>query len=593
MGMRSGFLIALLSIFKLAILGSPALLCMSNVAAATEISTYPPPDSQYSNIHKKVIDYVGAHPDVSLSLALVRGDDMEWVSSYQTVDDSKNIYRVGSIAKVFTALAVMQLEDQELIDIDQPVFAYLPRFSVKRRFSNVRPITIRHLLTHHSGLPTNIVKGQWSHAHFSTVVEQLRNEYMSYPPEFVRAYSNIGYTLLGALIEEVTGQDYRSYIEDHIFTPLEMDDSGFDSGVIEQKNFIWPKGEKNSQSLLPIRDVPALGLYTTAEDMSKFISMLSNKGRFKGKDFIHHSILEEMMERNNAHVTLDYDQQAGIGLLLNHCVLGYPGDVVEHGGYTMHYASHFVSVPDYGIGAIVLSNSRAAKNFVHTLARDLVASALQKYYPEDKLKPNHNSDAFLSGKRDGGSDVPGTGRTHGKYLTKSGLLTLQVDESDMCACVGTKRLDLVPMPDGWYGVKNQKKDASQTSIEFSPQEVEGQAVLAIRKGDREQRLGEYIPEGRIPSKWKERLGDYKVENPDPEFPLNEVSLIEEDNLMYLSYRMPLLSDKRIEIPLTALDDGQAITTGMGRGRGETVLAKQTSEGEYLLYSGYLIKKVVH
>ncbi|MCW8964019.1 MAG: beta-lactamase family protein [Gammaproteobacteria bacterium] len=566
---------------------------MSGLVAATETSIYPPPGSQYSIIHKKVIDYVGAHPDVSLSLALIRGDHIEWAHSYHTAAISKNIYRVGSIAKVFTALAVMQLEDQGLIDIDQPVFAYLPRFSVKRRFSNVRPITIRHLLTHHSGLPTNIVKGQWSHAHFSTVIEQLRNEYMSYPPEFVRAYSNIGYALLGALIEEVTGQDYESYIEDNIFTPLEMTDSGFDGGVVQQKNFIWPQETKNSQRLLPIRDVPAMGLYTTAEDMSKFISMLSNKGRFKGKDFIHYSVLEEMMERNNAHVTLDYDQQQGIGLLLNHCILGYPGDVVEHGGNTMYYASHFVSAPAYGIGAVVLSNSRAAKNFIHMLARDLAATAIQKYYPEDKLKSTKKPDKPLVAKRDADSDVSRSGIMQGKYLTRSGLLTLQVDESDMCACVDKKRLDLIPMPDGWYGVKNQKKDASLTSIEFSPQEVEGQAVLAIRKGDREQRLGEYIPESGIPSKWKDRLGDYKVENPDPEFPLNEVSLIEEDNLMYLSYRMPLLSNKRIEIPLTALDDGQAITTGMGRGRGETVLAQQTSEGEYLLYSGYLIKKVVH
>ena len=90
----------------------------------------------------------------------------------------------------------------------------------------------------------------------------------------------------------------------------------------------------------------------------------------------------------------------------------------------------------------------------------------------------------------------------------------------------------------------------------------------------------------------EVLGDYQVENPDAAFPFEKVRLIEEDNLMYLSYRMPLLSDKQITLPLTALDNNQAITTGLGRGRGETLLAKQTAEGEFLLYSGYLVKKVV-
>jgi CubicO group peptidase (beta-lactamase class C family) len=541
-------------------------------------------DGAFSDIHQRLVKYIESNPSAMIDLALVQDNKIIWASHYGDKSSSgEYVYRTGSITKILTALAIMQLEDQGMIDIDQPVYAYLPRFSVKRRFSDANPITIRHLLTHHSGLPTNIVKGQWSHAHFSTVIEQLRNEYMSYPPDFVQAYSNIGYSLLGSIIEEVTSQSYESYIEENILHPLGMLNSSFDADTINRPEFAQPLSKHRSQQLLPIRDIPAMGLYTTAKDMAQFLMMLANAGQYKGKSITHQSVLEEMMERNNEQVALDYDHEAGIGFLLNHCVFDQRGNVVEHGGQTMHYASHFLSVPKYGVGAVVLSNSERAKKFVHVLARDLVAQVLENSHPVNNSKPSvitNNQQVEVSERQEG--------KKRGKYLTKSGLLTLQVDESDMCACVSGKRLDLVPAPEGWYGIKGKK---GLSGIEFSPQQVDGQPVVAVRKDDKEERLGEYIPEKGIPARWRTRLGNYQVENPDMLFPFKDVRLIEDDNLMYLSYRMPLLSDKRIDLPLTALDDEQAITTGLGRGRGETLLAEQTAEGEFLLYSGYLVKKV--
>jgi len=515
-------------------------------------------DGVYNDLQQRLVKYIESNPSSMIDLALVQNNKIIWAAHYGNKNhDNEYVYRTGSITKILTALAIMQLEDQGLIDIDQPVYAYLPRFSVKRRFSNANPITVRHLLTHHSGLPTNIVKGQWSSSHFSTVIEQLRNEYLSYPPDFVQAYSNIGYSLLGSIIEEVTAQSYESYIEENILHPLGMINSNFDADTINRPEFAQPLLKKRDQQLLPIRDKPAMGLYSTAKDMAQFLIMLSNAGQYKGKNIVHQSVLEEMMERGNEQVALDYDHQAGIGFLLNHCVFDQPGNVVEHGGQTMRYTSHFVSVPEYGVGAIVLSNSPHAKKFVHRLAKDLVAHALENNHLIDKRKPfvvAHNQEGKISERQEG--------KKRGKYLTKSGLLTLQVDESDMCACVSGKRLDLVPAPEGWYGIKGKK---GLSGVEFSPQQVDGQPVVAVRKDDKEERLGEYIPEEGVPARWRTRMGNYQVENPDMLFPFKDVRLIEEDNLMYLSYRMPLLSDKRIDIPLTALDDEQAITAGLGRG----------------------------
>ena len=467
------------------------------------------------------------------------------------------------------------------------MYAYLPRFSVKRRFSDPTPVTIRHLLTHHSGLPTNVVKGQWSQAHFSTVVEQLRNEHLSYPPDFVFAYSNIGYSLLGAVIEEVSGQSYESYVTENILQPLGMSNSVFLREGVDDGRLVMPAGLDEADRLLPIRDTPAMGLYSNSADMAKLMTMLVNGGRYQQYQVIHPAVLEEMMERNNEHVLLDYDHHDGLGFVLNHCEFDQAGVVVEHGGQTMYYTSHFIAVPEYRVAAIVLSNSSRDKKIAHVLARDMVATVLDQHFPQTGKKPLQ---PVVAGEEEAKPQVGAT-TTRTKYLTKSGLLTLQVDEADMCACMHGKRYDLVPAPgDGWYWLATKGGSERIADLAVSPQEVDGQSVLAARKGVREDRLGEYVPETAIPTSWRERLGDYQVINPDPEFPLEDVCLMEEDNTLFFSYRMPLLSSKRIDIPLTVLDSDQAVTTGLGRGRGETLLVEHTDEGEYLLYSGYLVKK---
>ena len=327
-----------------------------------------------------------------------------------------------------------------------------------------------------------------------------------------------------------------------------------------------------------------MGLYTSASDMGKFLMVLVNNGSYEGEQIIDSSLLEEMYEQQNKDVLLDYSVQTGLGFSLNHCDIENAGPVIEHGGTTMYYSSHLMALPEYSLGAIVLSDSREAKNFVHGLTRDIVRLTLEKYYPDRKSFPLKNKDSIYISQKNPRNPISG------KYLTRSGLITFKVDEDNVCACDDQKRLDLVPEPDGWYSISNQKTGPGRPAVKFLPQEVEGQDILVIRKGDTERRLGEYISQGKISPQWRKRLGDYEVVNPDENFPLTQVCLVENEQILYLSFRMPRLSRSRIDIPLTTLDQDQAITTGLGRSRGETVVAKYTDEGELLLYSGYLLRR---
>ena len=137
---------------------------------------------------------------------------------------------ICSTSKVFTATAMMTLVDQGKVSLDDKVKDVLPKYAVQQNFPEGGPVTIRTLLTHTSGLPRDTNHSYWSgpEHHFPTedaLFESLALQETTHPVGTKIAYSNIGYSLLGLIIEKVTGVTYKNYIESHIFHPLNMSHS--------------------------------------------------------------------------------------------------------------------------------------------------------------------------------------------------------------------------------------------------------------------------------------------------------------------------------------------------------------------------------
>ena len=102
------------------------------------------------------------------------------------------------------------------IHLDEPLQNFLPDFSVKNRFPDAGPVTPRTLLTHHSGLPSMWFKGVWSRSPvpFTELVKEIRDESPCYPPNYVYSYSGLGMTLLGHMVEAVSGRDFIAYMDE-------------------------------------------------------------------------------------------------------------------------------------------------------------------------------------------------------------------------------------------------------------------------------------------------------------------------------------------------------------------------------------------
>jgi CubicO group peptidase (beta-lactamase class C family) len=173
-----------------------------------------------------------------LSVAVVNEDRVCWLRGFGTADLTRAIparpqtaYLWFSMTKTVTATAVMQLVEQGRLDLDAAVTDYYAPFTVVRQAT---PVTVRHLLSHSSGL-ANPVPLRWVHPADSPEPDQgvfvahllARHRRLRFRPGQRAGYSNLGYLVLGQVIAQVTGASYEDYVREHVLTPLGMTRTGF------------------------------------------------------------------------------------------------------------------------------------------------------------------------------------------------------------------------------------------------------------------------------------------------------------------------------------------------------------------------------
>jgi CubicO group peptidase (beta-lactamase class C family) len=148
-----------------------------------------------------------------------------------TPDTTQNI---ASVTKLFTATAIMKLYSEGKVDLDVPISTYIPGFHLQDSTEN--DFTLRLLLTHYSGLPSNYLKGffnSWdgtgnSQAYFYDFIEELQNEHAVSRSGDFYIYSNLGFNIAAFIISQVTGLSYEEYVRDNILKPLHMENSWYE-----------------------------------------------------------------------------------------------------------------------------------------------------------------------------------------------------------------------------------------------------------------------------------------------------------------------------------------------------------------------------
>jgi CubicO group peptidase (beta-lactamase class C family) len=273
---------------------------------------------------------------------------------------------VGSISKVVTATAMMQLWEQELFDLDEDINNYLP-FNIRNPNYPDDPITFRMLLAHQSSifewLETSSLNYLFSDNDYSFIEEILlldgsnyHSEYWAdYPPGSEKNYSNFGYILLGYLIEQITGDTFDKYCNNHIFKPLGMYNTSFKIDDLNQSNianpYYWIGG-----IYIPIKKTdhlfidPCGGLFTTVEDLSHLFIAHLNNGEFNGVRILEESTIDLMHTPQYPESRWAGNYQYGIGwAIINNqndetIMVGHSGGLICYSSMMYYFLNDNVSI---------------------------------------------------------------------------------------------------------------------------------------------------------------------------------------------------------------------------------------------------------
>ena len=544
------------------------------------------------------------HKTPGMSIVLVDDQEVVWAQGFgyadlerETPATPESVYRIGSITKLFTASAAMKLAEDGRIDIDAPIRRYLPEFSIHNRFSDAGPVTARNIMTHHSGLPADILKGMWTRngeQRYTDAVRQLKAEYTAYPPNYIYSYSNIALSVLGHMVARVSGRPFETYLQEQIFGPLGMDHTGFrlDPAMRAQ----LAKGYNGRREIEPgtLRDLPAGGLYSSVMDLSRFLRAVFAADRPGGPQVLRAGTLAEMMRRQNTGVPLDFNFDIGLGwFLVDHGIRGM-STVASHGGGTPCYFSQLIALPEVKLGVAVLANSCSSGPVV----ADTAVTALKLAVEAKTGIPQNLDDTVPKAPVVERPPDELLDRFVGRYATWLGLVEVQREGRRLRAALSGWKFDLVPHEDGRFSIRfrlfglipiRHLFGVDLDSVLLKRVKVQGRDVVVMNFKGRDQVFGEKVHPEPIPEIWLARLGAMEIINQDEYMRFRDNRLINDNGILVMRYRlkMPVMPEQKAALPIRPISDDEAIVLGLGRGMGETIKVVEVGGGEEALYfSGY-------
>jgi len=538
-----------------------------------------------------------------LSIALVDDQKVVWAEGFGFADTkagrpatADTIYRVGSVSKLFTVTAALQLAERGLISLDQPLSQYIPDFSLKTHSADAPPITVRSVMTHHSGIPSDYMKGMWSKGvhPFSELPAELRDDYAAFPPYTVFSYSNVGMSLLGLAVQNVSGMKFSDYMRQSVLEPLGMKDAYFSPSLADSPQSSRAYSGRDEKQEPALRDVPAGGLNASAPDLGRFIEMVLAGGELDGHRVLRPESVHEMLSPQNSRIPLDLDFRIGLGWMLGglgRIDIKNAGPVVHHNGATFYHRAEVIVLPESKLGVVVLSNTATKQKVVDIIAVEVIKTALEvKSGARQPERKPVETGPFLSGDE--------LRSYTGYYATVAGLTKITADGDHLTARLMNSSLRLTPRADGRLQAKYLLFGfipvglGDRSDYGFERKNVYGHDILAAVSGDKEMLVGERVTPIPIASSWRRRLGSYRIVNPGDDVPLlKSMTLRESDGLLLVDYTMSEFSDATITVVLRPLSDKEAVLYGLWRGMGETVRVIDGPGGELLRYSGYDFKKI--
>lgn len=455
-----------------------------------------------------VADSMRRQATPGLALAITDRDRLLAVRNYGYANldarlpvTDETLFEFGSIGKSFTAICFLQLAEEGHVDLHGPVTDYLPWFSVRSRFA---PITLHHLLTHTSGL----VGGSDFSPDQRFEVWALR-EVEATEPGVKARYSNVGYKILGLVLEAVTGKPYGELVQERILTPLDMRNTvpaitnemrhrlavGYNDGLGDRP---W-RPEYGFQPAPWLETNTGDGcICSTAADLATYLRMLLNRGAGPEGRILS--------EKSFALMTTPRTPSAPDDLY------GYGIDItpkdgkprIGHGGGMVGYISTMVGDVESGIGVIVFKNSIQGTHAIAEFALSRVINALAEEPLPDLPEP----------------EAVDLSPYPGEYRDGEGTVVVSIEQGQLVVQRGEERLPLEP-----YGNPPERDEflAGEVGWNLFPFRFlrnDDEEIAGLVHGEKWFPASSYSgpTEFDVPDEWHAYPGHYRSNNPwNPEF----------------------------------------------------------------------------
>ncbi len=304
----------------------------------------------FSALDSAIAAQMSKHGLRGVSLAITQGEEIIYLKGYGSAGRDRPMtpqtpMYIGSQSKSFTALGIAQLAEQGLVELDAPVREYIPWFAIADEEASQK-ITVAHFLHHTSGLSdAGFLSILSKDATIDQGVRALQSAKLTAPVGTRFQYFNMGYVVLAYIIENLAGQPYAEYIQQHIFEPLQMKSTftdpdlavqaGLSQGYSRFFGFVVPAPQPS-----PVYELSAGYIISSAEDMARYAIAMNNQGVYAGESLLSEQWLAEMFSPVKGY---------GMGWFVGN-------DHIYHGGANETFKTFVHLYPSRNLGIVLLIN---------------------------------------------------------------------------------------------------------------------------------------------------------------------------------------------------------------------------------------------
>lgn len=316
----------------------------------------------------------------------------------KTPTTAEHLFKIGSISKTFTALAIMKLVEEGKLDLDDTLTEIAPEIPFKNKWESTHPVRVKHLLEHKAGfddMPLSVLAVNRP-AGMTALEEVLKNKgalKSRWQPGLGHSYSNPGYSILGYVIEKITQQPYQEYIANEVLAPLKMTETKFrsDFDAHLSSNNVATGYMYHDDVILESRDAKIIGeaagsLLSNASDMGTFLQFILNKKMQDSLQIVSSTSLREM-EIFHGDDEAEFNITNGYGLGLYSRTFGTSQlDFIGHSGGINGFGSDFIYNRKLDLGIAVSNNGEGNNGQLLDLLVDTFAQ------PSERIEHNRPID---------------------------------------------------------------------------------------------------------------------------------------------------------------------------------------------------------